>query len=68
MPVRVFRDACDATLYDGPELQSPSDIIRRYYGACPKCQKSLSYEPERVKILPCVEYLTTLKARHKWGF
>jgi hypothetical protein len=68
VPVRVFCDACDATLYDGPELQSPSDIIHLYYGACPKCQKSLSYEPERVKILPYDEYLTTLKPRHKWGF
>ena len=68
VPMRVFCDACDATLYDGPELQSPSDIIRRYNGACPKCQKSLSYEADRVRILSYDEYLTSLKPRHKWGF
>jgi hypothetical protein len=68
MPQHVFYDACDATLYDGLELESPTEIILRYNGSCPKCRKSLSYEPERVKILPYDEYLTTLKPRHKWGF
>ena len=52
MPQRVFCDACGATLYDGPELESPTEIIQRYSGACPKCQKKLSFEPESVKILP----------------
>jgi RNase P subunit RPR2 len=68
VPERVFCDACGAILYDGPELESPSDVIRRYYGACPKCQKSLSYEADRVRILSYDEYLTGLKPRHKWGF
>jgi hypothetical protein len=52
MPQRVFCDACGATLYDGLELESPSEIIQRYNGICPKCQKRLSFEPETVKILP----------------
>jgi RNase P subunit RPR2 len=52
MPQRVFCDVCGATLYDGLELESPSEIIQRYNGICPKCQKKLSFEPETVKILP----------------
>jgi RNase P subunit RPR2 len=52
MPQRVFCDACGATLYDGPELESPTEIIQRYNGTCPKCQKKLSFEPESVKIVP----------------
>ena len=52
MPQHVFCEACGATLYDGLELESPSEIILRYSGSCPECQKRLSFEPERVKILP----------------
>jgi len=57
MPQRVFCDACGAALYDGVELESPSEIILRYNGSCPKCQKRLSFEPERVRILPYDENL-----------
>jgi hypothetical protein len=49
MPQRVFCHACGATLYDGLELESPTEIIQRYNGTCPKC---LSFEPEAVKIIP----------------
>jgi len=52
MPQRVFCDACGTTLYDGVELESPSEIIQRYNGLCPKCQKRLSFEPETVRIIP----------------
>jgi RNase P subunit RPR2 len=52
MPQRVFCHACGATLYDGLELESPTEIIQRYNGTCPKCQKKLSFEPEAVKITP----------------
>ena len=52
MPQRVFCHACGATLYDGLELESPTEIIQRYNGTCPKCQKKLSFEPESVKIVP----------------
>ncbi|MCJ7455479.1 hypothetical protein MUP07_01885 [Candidatus Bathyarchaeota archaeon] len=55
MPQRVFCHACGATLYDGVELESPTEIIQRYNGACPKCQRKLSFEPETVKILPVDE-------------
>jgi ribosomal protein S27AE len=68
VPQRVFCGACGATLYDGVELESPSEIIRRYNGTCPKCQNSLSFEPERVKILPYDENLSRPKAKRDWGF
>lgn len=52
VPQRVFCHTCGATLYDGLELESPTEIIQRYNGICPKCQKRLSFEPETVKIIP----------------
>ena len=67
LPERVFCDACGAILYDGPELESPIEIIQRYNGICPKCQKALSYEVDRVGIVPYDENLIRSKARHKWG-
>ena len=50
MPLRVFCKACSATLYDGLELESPTEIINRYNGVCPKCSKQLKFEPEKVRI------------------
>jgi len=67
VPQRVFCDACGATLYDGLELESPSEIILRYNGSCPKCRKGLSFDPDVVKILPYDENLARLKAGRKWG-
>jgi hypothetical protein len=57
VPQRVFCDACDTTLYCGVELESPSEIIVRYNGTCPKCEKKLSFDPDRVRLLPYDEYL-----------
>jgi len=51
LPQHVFCERCNAILYDGAELELPSEIIRRYNGICPKCRKRLSYQPERIKIL-----------------
>jgi RNase P subunit RPR2 len=67
LPERVFCDACGAILYDGPELESPIEIIQRYNGICPKCQKALSYQVDRVGIVPYDENLIRSKARHKWA-
>jgi len=68
MPQRVFCEGCGATLYDRPELESPSEIIQRYNGTCPKCQKTLLFEIEKVRILPYDENLMPSKARRKWVF
>ena len=67
LPERVFCDACGAILYDGPELESSIEIIQRYNGICPKCQKALSYQVDRVGIVPYDENLIRSKARHKWA-
>jgi hypothetical protein len=67
VPQRVFCDACGATLYDGLELESPSEVILRYNGTCPKCEKSLSFDPDTVRILPYDEYLTRPRAGRRWG-
>ena len=67
LPERVFCDACGAILYDGSELESPIEIIQRYNGTCPKCQKTLSYDVDRVEILPYDENLIRSKAKHKWA-
>ena len=68
MPQRVFCEGCGATLYDRPELESPSEIIQRYNGTCPNCQKTLLFEIEKVRILPYDENLMPSKARRKWVF
>jgi hypothetical protein len=66
MPQRVFCDACGASLYDGPELESPTEIILRYNGMCPKCEKRLSFDPDAVRVPPYDEYLTRPRAGRKW--
>lgn len=68
MPQHVFCDACGAILYDGLELESPSEIILRYNGGCPKCRKRLSFDPDTIKMLPYEENLSRLKAGRKWVF
>jgi len=42
-------------------------IIQRYNGFCPECQKRLSYEPERVRITSYEEKLASLEPKRKWG-
>lgn len=49
MPQRIYCGGCDATLYDGLELESPHEIIERYHGSCPKCSKQLKFDPDKVK-------------------
>jgi len=50
MPMRAYCSGCNTTLYDGLELESPTEIIQRYNGVCPKCSKQLKFEPEKVRI------------------
>lgn len=39
-------------LYAGLELETPSEIIQRNGGYCPKCGKKLSFDTETLKIGP----------------
>jgi RNase P subunit RPR2 len=55
VPQRVFCDRCGVVLYDGLELRPPSEVLRHYNGTCPGCEKTLSYDVEKVRILPLEE-------------
>jgi len=68
MRQRVFCETCGAILYEGLELEAPSVIILRYNGTCPNCQKTLSFEVEKVRILPYDEHLTRPKAEVSGAF
>jgi rubredoxin len=52
MPQKIVCQECGATLYDDFELESPVEIMQRYNGYCPKCNKKLDFDPDDVKIVP----------------
>ncbi len=52
MPQKILCTGCKTSLYDGFELESPLEIIQRNSGACPKCGRKLSFDPDAVKITP----------------
>ena len=52
MPQKIICQECGATLYDDFELESPYEIIQRYNGSCPKCNKKLNFNPDDVRIVP----------------
>jgi predicted nucleic-acid-binding Zn-ribbon protein len=71
MPQRVFCSGCKKTLYEGPELESPQEVIEQFIDysyidpnslsrairyKCPKCGKELKFDPDKVKILPNEAY------------
>ncbi|MDH5447431.1 MAG: hypothetical protein OEY24_07415 [Candidatus Bathyarchaeota archaeon] len=52
MPQKVFCQKCGYTLYEGPELKPPDEIIHKYNGKCPKCDRKLSFIPIDVEVKP----------------
>jgi Zn/Cd-binding protein ZinT len=42
MPLKLTCHKCNYVLYEGDILKSPSDIINKYNGKCPKCNRKLS--------------------------
>jgi RNase P subunit RPR2 len=56
MPQRIYCSGCQTTLYDGLELESPTEIIYRHNGVCPKCSKKLTFDPDAVKTIPDYEH------------
>jgi hypothetical protein len=46
---------CSYLLYEGDILKSPQDIMKKYDGKCPSCNKKLSFSPDSVTITPCEE-------------
>jgi phage FluMu protein Com len=52
MPQRVRCRDCGETLYEGPELRPPDEILHEHDGKCPKCGKKLSFIPIEVNVDP----------------
>ncbi len=53
-PQRIACAKCGEPLYAGLELETPSEVIQRNGGYCPKCGKKLVFEQETLKIIPAV--------------
>ena len=51
-PQKILCSKCGEPLYQGLELETPSETIQRNTGYCPKCGKKLSFETETLKITP----------------
>ncbi len=52
MPQRILCAKCGELLYTGIELETPSEVIQRHGGYCPKCGKRLGFEMDSLKIVP----------------
>jgi RNase P subunit RPR2 len=52
LPQKIFCTECGSILYNGLELETPTEIIQRHNGICPQCKKKLEFDTERVKIAP----------------
>ena len=52
MPQNIVCSKCGAQLYNGLELESPTEIIQRNGGFCPKCRGELDFKIDNVKIVP----------------
>lgn len=52
MPQKVTCAECNHILYEGDTLKSPQDIIKKYDGNCPKCDRKLGFNVNAVRIYP----------------
>lgn len=52
MPQRVTCAECNNLLYEGDLLKSPQDIIKKYDGRCPSCNRKLNFDSNGVNITP----------------
>lgn len=50
MPQKVTCSECNYLLYEGEILKSPQDIIKKFDGRCPKCNKKLGFSSSGVVI------------------
>lgn len=55
MPQRVSCSECNHLLYEGDILKSPQDILKKYDGRCPNCNRKLGFTTGAVSIYPCEE-------------
>ena len=52
MPQNIKCSHCEEVLYDGKDLESPLEIMRKFNGLCPKCNNKLRFDIEKIKIIP----------------
>ena len=52
MPQKVTCSECNYLLYEGDILKSPKDIIKKFDGRCPNCNKKLDFTLKGVSIIP----------------
>jgi phage FluMu protein Com len=55
LPQKIFCAECNSILYEGEVLKSPNDIIKKFDGKCPKCDKKLDFTVDGINISPCEE-------------
>jgi len=55
MPQEIVCSNCGYKLYEGNILKSPQDIIKKFDGRCPECNKDLSFSSGGVDIKPSSE-------------
>ena len=50
MPQRVTCSGCGYVLYEGFELKPPVDVIQKYNGHCPRCNKVLTINVDSTEV------------------
>jgi DNA-directed RNA polymerase subunit RPC12/RpoP len=53
IPQTVKCSDCGYLLYEGDILKSPQDIMKKYGGRCPHCNKRLTFSSQNVAVTPC---------------
>jgi hypothetical protein len=41
---------CNHLLYEGKILKGPQDILKKFDGRCPECNRTLSFEAKAISI------------------
>jgi len=52
MPLKVVCSECSYILCEGDYLKSPSEIMKKYEGSCPKCGSPLDPSAYNINIFP----------------
>jgi hypothetical protein len=55
MPQSIICNKCSTILYQGEILKAPQDIIKKFEGICPNCEKELNFDVEEIVIRPSKE-------------
>jgi hypothetical protein len=50
VPQKILCKKCNEVLYEGSLLKSPQDIIKKFEGKCPVCEKTLNFNTDEVTV------------------